>query len=128
MWAADVWARLRTAIEGELDHEDGWVHQLVGDAMVRAAATLEGDQAMRAAIDRAVLRLARQALPGMRDYLSGFIAEVVGGWDTDRLVDRIELMVGGDLQFVRINGTMVGCLVGILLYGVSWMLLGAQAG
>ena len=127
-WAADVWARLRGAVEGELDHEDGWVRRLVGDALARAAETLEHDERVRAAIDRAAVRLARQALPGMRDTLSGYIAQVIGGWDTARLVERIELRVGGDLQFVRINGTLVGCLVGIALYLGMWLLSGADAG
>ena len=127
-WSADIWARLRGAIEGELEHEDGWIGRLVGDALARAADTLEGDERVRAAIDQAVARLARQVLPGLQEYLSGFIAQVVGSWDTDRLVDRIELRVGSDLQFVRINGTLVGCLVGVVLQLGLWVLLGTQAG
>jgi uncharacterized membrane-anchored protein YjiN (DUF445 family) len=44
---------------------------------------------------------------------------VVANWDTDTIVDRLELRVGKDLQYVRVNGTLVGFLVGGLLY---WLL------
>ena len=128
LWAADVWSHMRAAVENELDDENGWVQRLVGDALASAAVMLERDQSVRTAIERGVATLARQALPGLRDYLSGFIAQVVGGWDTGHLVDRIELRVGGDLQFVRINVTLVGCLVGIVLYLGVLMVFGVEGG
>jgi uncharacterized membrane-anchored protein YjiN (DUF445 family) len=48
--------------------------------------------------------------------LSAFIAQVVGGWDAKTITDRLELRVGKDLQYVRMNGTLVGFVVGGLLY------------
>ena len=48
--------------------------------------------------------------------MADFIAGVVGGWDAATITDRLELHVGKDLQFVRVNGTLVGFLVGGLLY------------
>jgi uncharacterized membrane-anchored protein YjiN (DUF445 family) len=44
---------------------------------------------------------------------------VVRNWDSATLVDRLELQVGKDLQYIRINGTLVGGLVGLLIYAVS---------
>jgi len=55
-------------------------------------------------------------MPGARGHLEGFIADVVGSWDTNTLVDRLELRIGADLQYVRINGTLVGFLVGGLVW------------
>jgi uncharacterized membrane-anchored protein YjiN (DUF445 family) len=55
-------------------------------------------------------------LPAAQAKLSDFIAQVVANWDTDTIVDRLELRVGKDLQFVRVNGTLVGFFVGGLLY------------
>ena len=55
-------------------------------------------------------------LPSAQVSLAGFIGDVVGQWDTAVLVDRLELRVGKDLQYVRVNGTVVGFLVGGLLY------------
>ena len=128
LWAADVWMRARGAVEADLVHEDGWMRRLVTDASARAGRSLGEDPALRAGIDRAAAALARQALPGLRQHLSGFIAQVVAGWDTQRLVDKVELRVGRDLQFVRINGTLVGFLVGALLYLGLLGLFGSRAG
>ena len=58
-----------------------------------------------------------------RAALGGYIADVVDRWDTRTLVDRLELLVGKDLQFIRINGTLVGGLVGLVIYIVSERLL-----
>jgi uncharacterized membrane-anchored protein YjiN (DUF445 family) len=55
-------------------------------------------------------------LPSAQTRLADFIARVIGGWDVATLTDRLELRVGKDLQFVRVNGTLVGFLLGALLY------------
>ena len=128
LWAADVWMRARGAIDADLRRDEGWVRRLLADAVARAARTIETDATVRAGIDRAAAALARQALPGLRRHLSGFIAQVVAGWDTRLLVDKVELRVGRDLQFVRINGTLVGFLVGGLLYLALRLLFGTQGG
>lgn len=54
-----------------------------------------------------------------RDGLSGGISKTVAGWDAKQTSDRIELHIGKDLQFIRINGTLVGGLVGLLIYMLS---------
>ena len=53
-----------------------------------------------------------------------FIGQVVANWDTATLVDRLELRVGKDLQYIRMNGTIVGFLIGGLLYAVLDTLFG----
>lgn len=51
------------------------------------------------------------------------MTQVVENWDASTLVNRMELQVGRDLQYIRINGTLVGGLVGVLIYGASkWLL------
>ena len=53
-----------------------------------------------------------------RNEVADIIAQTIASWDSDATVDRIELAVGRDLQFVRINGTLVGGLVGLVIYTV----------
>jgi uncharacterized membrane-anchored protein YjiN (DUF445 family) len=65
-----------------------------------------------------------QLLPAAQANLSDFIAGVIGGWDAATLTDRLELRVGKDLQYVRVNGTLVGFLVGGLLYAVLQFIYG----
>ncbi len=116
------------AIEGDLVQPDSWIARLVAESLERTGEVLGQDRAVREAIDRAARTLARRALPGMRSRLAGFIADVVAGWDARLLVDRLELRVGRDLQFVRINGTLVGALVGGVLYLCLRLVFGAASG
>ena len=56
--------------------------------------------------------------------MTGIIGETVERWDADEASDRIELMVGKDLQFIRVNGTVVGSLAGLLIYTLSELAFG----
>ena len=67
-------------------------------------------------MQQATARIVSDLLPSAQTGLADFIANVVGGWDAATLTDRLELRVGKDLQFVRVNGTLVGFLLGALLY------------
>jgi uncharacterized membrane-anchored protein YjiN (DUF445 family) len=50
------------------------------------------------------------------------VAEVVRNWDTRTLSDRLELVVGSDLQYIRMNGTIVGACAGCIIFTVAWLL------
>ena len=123
-WAGEIWQRARAMIESDLGRDDGWFARLIADSLPRLGGVLIRDAALRARVETATLGLALRALPGVRDRLAGFISVVVGGWDSRMIVERLELRVGRDLQYVRINGTLVGALVG----GVAYLLLRAAFG
>ena len=123
-WAAEIWQRARGMIETDLSRPDGWFATLIVDALPRLGGVLGGDPAMRARVEAATHGLVLRMLPGMRDRLAVFIGGVVGAWDSRMIVERLELRVGRDLQYVRINGTLVGALVG----GVFYLLLRAMFG
>ena len=57
-------------------------------------------------------------LPSAQVSVAGFIAEVVANWDAATITDKLELRVGRDLQYVRVNGTLVGFLAGGLVYAL----------
>jgi uncharacterized membrane-anchored protein YjiN (DUF445 family) len=73
---------------------------------------------MRGRVETASAGIVNELLPSAREKLSSFIAQVVGGWDAATITERLELRVGKDLQYVRMNGTLVGFLVGGVLYAV----------
>lgn len=89
------------------------------DAASTLARWLEQDPARRARLNRTLRLWALRAVLPRRAAIGGYIAEVVDRWDTRTLVDRMELLVGRDLQFIRINGTLVGGLVGLAIYVLS---------
>jgi uncharacterized membrane-anchored protein YjiN (DUF445 family) len=81
-------------------------------------ATLAANPALLAEIDELVLDVVVSVVEQYRQEVSDFIAQTVAGWDPDAASRRLELAVGRDLQFVRINGTLVGGLVGLAIYAV----------
>jgi uncharacterized membrane-anchored protein YjiN (DUF445 family) len=97
---------------------------LFAGALANFGTMLEADPAARARLQRAVEGVVTPLMPVARAHLEQFIAGVVGGWDAGTITDRLELRIGPDLQFVRINGTLVGFLVG----GLVWAALRATFG
>jgi len=91
-------------------------------ALMSVAARVRDDTEMRDRINRWLRVAALRAVASRRQEIAAFIRKVVENWDTETLIMRIELQVGRDLQFIRINGTVVGGLVGLLIFSVSrWL-------
>jgi uncharacterized membrane-anchored protein YjiN (DUF445 family) len=123
-WLGDVWARLRDAMLEDATDPEGRTVQVLAGLLGNLGQVLEDDQAARDRLNRAAESVLTALLPNARAQLSGFIAGVVKNWDTATVTEKIELRVGKDLQYVRINGTLVGFLVG----GALFMLLTALFG
>jgi uncharacterized membrane-anchored protein YjiN (DUF445 family) len=84
-------------------------------------SSLLKNPALLTEIDDAVIDLVAAVVERYRQEIGDLIAHTVAGWDPEATSRRFELAVGRDLQFVRINGTLVGGLVGLLIYTV-WQL------
>jgi uncharacterized membrane-anchored protein YjiN (DUF445 family) len=116
VWVADLWLRLRLALEADAAKPEGHVVAYLEGALANLGWMLESEPAARARVQRTAERVVARLLPAAQTHLSDFIAKVVAGWDTATITDRLELRVGKDLQFVRVNGTLVGFLAGGLVY------------
>jgi uncharacterized membrane-anchored protein YjiN (DUF445 family) len=117
-WLWDIWARLRLALEADAAKPGGRTVVYIEGALGNLGALLEADPAARNRVETAAEGIVRSLLPAAQLRLSDFIAQVVANWDTKTITERLELRVGKDLQFVRVNGTLVGFLVGGLLYAL----------
>jgi uncharacterized membrane-anchored protein YjiN (DUF445 family) len=117
-WLWDVWARLRLALEADAAKPSGRTVSYIEGALANLGAMLESDPAARARVHAGVQAVVASLLPSAQARLSDFIAQVVANWDSETIVERLELRVGKDLQYVRVNGTLVGFVVGGLLYWV----------
>lgn len=111
-----VWEEIKAHLRADAAGDEGVVRVGLERAMTALGERLLADAAMRAEVNR-WLRVAvqRHVIPH-RGEIGGFIAGVVARWDTTTLVGKLELQVGKDLQYIRINGTIVGGLVGLLIY------------
>jgi uncharacterized membrane-anchored protein YjiN (DUF445 family) len=118
VWLVDVWQRLRTAIEADATKPDGHTIVFIESALGNLGSLLENDPAARARLQHAAETVTGTLLPAAQKQIADFIADVVARWDADTVTEKLELRIGKDLQYVRINGTLVGFLVGGLVYAV----------
>lgn len=117
--ARTLWEALEAALRDDLPrHAEAIVAWLAAsaDALGR---WLDEDAARRETINRRLRLLALRAVLPRRAEIGAYIAAVVDNWDTATLVERLELQVGKDLQYIRINGTLVGGLVGLVIFSLS---------
>jgi uncharacterized membrane-anchored protein YjiN (DUF445 family) len=117
-WFWDVWSRMRLALEADAGRPNGRTVAFLEGALDNLGALLEDDPGARARLQQAVSGVVNSLLPSAQTQLADFIAEVVANWDSATITDKLELHVGKDLQYVRVNGTLVGFLVGGLVYAV----------
>ena len=119
-WLWDVWARLRMALEADAARPERAHRRLYrGRAGECSAPCWKPIRPRASACTPRLEAVVGSLLPSAQARLSDFIGQVVANWDTGTIVERLELRVGKDLQYVRVNGTLVGFLVGGLLY---WLL------
>ena len=116
-WAWDIWARLRRALELDATNPNGRSVAVIESALASLSDRLERDERAKARVDSAIQALVLRALPALQLEGAAYIGRVVGAWDTKTITDKLELRVGKDLQYIRINGTLVGFLLGLALAG-----------
>lgn len=86
---------------------------------------LRDDSELRGSLDRRITGATRFLADNYAPAVAEIISETVQRWDADEAADKIELMVGKDLQYIRLNGTVVGSLAGLTIYTISQLLFGA---
>jgi uncharacterized membrane-anchored protein YjiN (DUF445 family) len=118
-----VWDALRSTLRTDLASPTSHIRRASAGAIISFGQNLLANAGLRGRLNRLIEALVTKVIP-WRDKLSGFIIEVVRQWDTESFTKRLELVVGRDLQYIRINGTLVGALVGCLLFLLSTYISG----
>jgi uncharacterized membrane-anchored protein YjiN (DUF445 family) len=114
-----LWKALRRSLQSSLSDPDGAVRRRLLDELTAFARRLVDDATLRARLDGLAADAAVFAVERYGAELTAVITHTVQRWDGKEAARRIELHVGRDLQFIRINGTIVGGLVGVLIHTVS---------
>jgi uncharacterized membrane-anchored protein YjiN (DUF445 family) len=116
LWETTRAAILRYAARSEEGSPTGGALE---NGIAAFGASLLANEALLAEIDEGIIGLAASTLEQYRHEAADLIAQTVASWDPEAAAQRLELAIGRDLQFIRINGTLVGGLVGLLIYTVS---------
>ena len=117
-----MWAEIEERLPTDAATYAPQIAAAVESALAGAAEWLRGDPAVQQRINLWMRFLIRRAIVPRRAEIGAFITQVVENWDATTLVNRMELQVGKDLQYIRVNGTLVGGLVGLIIYTLSvWL-------
>jgi uncharacterized membrane-anchored protein YjiN (DUF445 family) len=114
-WIDAVWTEASARLTQDLQGQHSETRALLERAIGSIGRALAADPALQARIDEAVERAAVRAL-GWRGEIGRFMEDVIRSWDARTLAERLELVIGADLQYIRMNGTVVGSLVGCGIY------------
>ncbi|HEX5918650.1 MAG TPA: DUF445 domain-containing protein [Nocardioides sp.] len=117
--AISLWKAMRTALLGSIRDPEGAVRQRLLEELNAFAQQLREDAALRERLDRVAADLTVFAVERYGAEVTTVITSTIERWDGKEAARRIELHVGRDLQFIRINGTIVGGLVGVLIHAIS---------
>jgi uncharacterized membrane-anchored protein YjiN (DUF445 family) len=117
-WVASSWEGLSQGIINGLSDPDSTTRSTLQSAVLAVARSLREDTFIRARIDATIEYLATE-LVQWRGEIGSMISDVVRNWDARTVSDRLEMVLGSDLQYIRINGTIVGGLVGCAIYLLS---------
>ncbi len=119
LWTQDLWSSLGHGFGEATQEADSDVRRRIEDALVSLAERLVNDEQLRQKVDAWIESIVIYLAEAGRTEIGSLIANTVEGWDAQDTADRIELQVGRDLQFIRINGTIVGGLAGLIIFSVS---------
>jgi uncharacterized membrane-anchored protein YjiN (DUF445 family) len=117
--AEGAWESLRTFLEQDTKSPDSQVRRQLEAMLVDVGGQLSRDPAIRAEINRGMVRVLADFVQTQKSGVGRFIADQVKSWDIDMLIGRIELTVGRDLQYIRFNGAMIGGLAGLALHALE---------
>jgi uncharacterized membrane-anchored protein YjiN (DUF445 family) len=117
--ASEVWAALEAGFTSGLAKEPRLVAERLEKTLAALGSWLAEDPMAQKRLNEGARALALQGIAPRRHEIGLFVAQVVASWDARSLVDKLELQVGKDLQYIRINGTVVGGLVGLAIHALA---------
>ncbi len=118
-WLQSLWGELKASMLAASKDPESELRRRMVDGFTNAGVRLTTDREIQAKIDDWVERLVSYVVENYKHEVAGLISSTVERWDSADTSKRIELQVGRDLQFIRINGTVVGGLAGIVIHTVS---------
>jgi len=120
--AATAWKTLKRLVLEGVDDPSSALRTRIADTVVQIGEALRDDADLRDKVDNWIVRAAQHLVSEYGVEITAIITDTIERWDAEEASRRIELHVGRDLQFIRINGTVVGALAGLIIYAVAQLL------
>jgi len=119
---SELWSGLEARIGAEFGADRRALAGQLERALQATGRWLAEDRTAQAELNGLGRALVTYVIAPRRHEIGGFVAQVVAGWDARNVADKLELQVGKDLQYIRVNGTLVGGLVGVTVFAIARLL------
>ncbi len=118
-YSNDIWISIKKTLSEELQQEDSSLKKYLSKNLDEFSENLKTNENLQHKIDNWVRVTAYKYILKNTHQFGNLISSTVGNWQGKELSEKLELEVGKDLQFIRVNGTLVGGLVGLIIYTIS---------
>lgn len=119
IYSKDIWESIKKSLLKELNDEDSALKKYLLKNLNELSFNLQNDEKLQYKIDHWIRVTAYKYILKNTHQFGDLISSTVGNWQGKELSNKLELEVGKDLQFIRVNGTLVGGLVGLIIYTIA---------
>jgi len=117
-WSSSLWQKAKQTLRTQAADPESELRRRLAEALVAAGQRLGSDQDLADGLERMVESGARALADQFHDELAGLVTGTIERWDAAETSSQLELLLGRDLQYIRINGTVVGAGVGLILHAI----------
>ena len=117
-WSSSLWQKAKETLRTQAADPDSELRRRLAELLAAAGRRLGSDPALQDGLERMVESGARALADQFHDELAGLVTGTIERWDAAETSSQLELLLGRDLQFIRINGTVVGAGVGLALHAI----------
>jgi uncharacterized membrane-anchored protein YjiN (DUF445 family) len=117
-WSSELWQKVKDALRTQAADPESELRRRLADVLAAAGRRLGSDRRLADGLDRMIESGIRALVDRFHDELAGLVTGTIERWDAAETSSQLELLLGRDLQYIRINGTVVGAGVGLILYAV----------
>jgi uncharacterized membrane-anchored protein YjiN (DUF445 family) len=121
-WSLSLWQQAREALRAQAADPDSELRRRLAGALVAAGRRLASDRRLQDGVERMIESGTRAVADQFHDELAGLVTGTIERWDASETSNQLELLLGRDLQYIRINGTVVGAAVGLALHALALVL------
>ncbi len=118
-YAEDAWESVKKMLEQNIENPDSSLHHYLNRNIQKLSDSLQNDEDLKLRLNKWIRHFLYRMILKNSEEVQILISKTVAGWEGKELSNKLELEVGKDLQFIRINGTLVGGLVGLIIYTVT---------
>ena len=118
-WSSSLWTRAKETLQTQAADPESELRHRLADALAAAGRRLGSDRRLQDSLERVVESGARALADQFHDELAGLVTGTIQLWDAAEASSQLELLLGRDLQYIRINGTVVGAGVGLTLHAIA---------